>query len=437
MEHNLIQEIRDGTKKITPELIKGEKLYKQIYALSYEPPGVVNYQKILDIINEIQGNANLLDFEAEAIKDNMELYLKEQEAKVKTTVKNGVVTPIKPIKLIDSMSATELDKMNIPPITWLVRGLLPLGIAVLSAPPKYYKSFMALGLCIEICKGGHFLGFECEKHACLYLDLESSYRRPKERINLIMGKETPKPENLYILTSDDIIFLKIGNGLEMQIDNQLKKHPDIKLIVIDILQLVRPPQKKITTAYTQDYDDIQALRRIASKHDIALLLIHHNRKMRDTSDVFNQLSGSTGLLGATDCTWVISKDARNDKEATLSITGRDLEAQELQIRFNRESYQWECLGTKADIEANRTQEEYSNSNIIATIKSQLKSFNGKWETTASDIIKAGDMTNKPIYIDVAQVGKKINEYEDLLHKDGIKIAKGRTSKGRKYIFEYI
>ena len=69
--------------------------------------------------------------------------------------------------------------------------------------------------------------------------------------------------------------------------------------------------------------------RLADKHKICLLFVHHLRKMADDSDVFNMISGSTALMGATDTILILSKKKRTDENATLSVTGRDIEQNEL------------------------------------------------------------------------------------------------------------
>lgn len=46
------------------------------------------------------------------------------------------------------------------PIDWLVDKILPVGLSILGAPSKYYKSYMALGLCVAICQGAKFLGYD-------------------------------------------------------------------------------------------------------------------------------------------------------------------------------------------------------------------------------------------------------------------------------------
>lgn len=111
---------------------------------------------------------------------------------------------------------------------------------------------------------------------------------------------------------------------------------------------------------------------IKDKHDVGVMLIHHTRKMKDPSDVFNELSGSTGMLGAQDCAWLISKKDRFDDEATLHITGRDLESRNLKVRFIKELFQWQYIGTEEDIENQRFQAEYDQSPLIETIKKLVK-----------------------------------------------------------------
>ena len=229
------------------------------------------------------------------------------------------------------------------PIDWLVDKILPVGLSILGAPSKYYKSYMALGLCVAICQGAKFLGFDCTKHDCLYFDLERTKRRPKNRLDQIVGTGTKKPDNLHIITGDQSPG-RIGEGFEEQVEYQLQKYPNIKLIVIDVFQLIRQPAKRNQTGYDRDYEDFRALKQIVDKHDIGVLLIHHTRKMKDPSDVFNELSGSTGMLGAQDCAWLISKKDRSDNEATLHITGRDLDNRDLKIEFDKKFFQWRYIG---------------------------------------------------------------------------------------------
>lgn len=281
---------------------------------------------------------------------------------------NGVARPVKEFKPVTAISAADLDRLEIPPIVWLIDKILPVGLAVLVAPSKYYKSFMALDLCVSICTGRPFLGFKSERHACLYLDLESTKRRPQQRLNMIVGEGQPKPDNLYIITGDQEVG-QIGDGFEKQIEYQLQEHSGIKLVVVDVLQKIRRTGgRKNQNAYERDYEEFKTLKKIADEHDICLLLIHHTRKGVDPSDPFNQISGSAALMGSSDCAWMIIKEKRDDADATFYITGRDLENRELKIEFDRKNFRWKYLGTVDQLAEQRRLFEYDQNNVILTIK---------------------------------------------------------------------
>ncbi|MDD6414119.1 MAG: AAA family ATPase [Blautia sp.] len=352
-----------------------------------------------------------------------------------TTVKDGKIIPSKEFNPIRAVTAAELDKMEIPPIEWIVNGILPVGLSMIGAPSKYYKSYMALGLCVDICKGRKFLGFACEKSGCLYLDLESTKRRPKNRLDQILGSTESKPDNLYIITGTDNPG-RIGDGFEAQIEYQLQEHPDIKLIIVDVFQMIRQPSKKNQTGYDRDYDDFRALKQIADQHNIGVMLIHHTRKMKDPSDVFNELSGSVGVMGALDCAWVITKDDRYSMEGTLHITGRDMESQKLKICFNKKTFQWEYVGTEEDVNNQRRVSSYNQSPIRETIVKLVNQGSGHWEGAADEIKQASKYFSWEIYDDVRKIGKFIKEYDDLFQGiDGIESEYIRVAGGkRKYLF---
>jgi hypothetical protein len=63
-------------------------------------------------------------------------------------------------------------------------------------------------------------------------------------------------------------------------------------------------------------EEVNRIKSVADRHEIAVLLVHHLRKMPD-SDPFNMVSGSTGIIGAVDSIFVLEKDCRTDNKAKL------------------------------------------------------------------------------------------------------------------------
>jgi len=357
------------------------------------------------------------------------------EPERRVTTENGVIKPKEPKQRIVAITAAELDALDIPPVEWLVEGLLPIGSACLSAPPKTGKSYLAIDLCISICTGEPFLGRNTNKAACLYFDLESGKRRPKQRIRQVLG-DKKAPDNFFIITAEQKPG-KVGAGFEDTLIDQLQQHPEIRLIVIDVLQKVRPPRKSGTSMYDSDYDLFSPINDIAIKHNVAVLCVTHNRKMRDPSDPFNDISGSTGVLGSVDAAFVISKARRyGDEDVTLFVTGREMPEQELAVAFNKKVFRWECMGTAEQRETQRAVDAYHSSMVVSIIKELIRKNGGVWEGSAQDVIDYGGLVGKHIMKSNEDVGKDINRflsYFDVL--DNIKCIPSRTGKrGRRYKF---
>ena len=100
---------------------------------------------------------------------------------------------------------------------------------------------------------------------------------------------------------------KLTDGLIVQLEDYLKEYPDSRLIVIDTLQKVRTALKD--NAYASDYGDISQIKEFADRHSLAVIVVHHIRKQND-SDVFNKVSGTTGLTGSADATFVLEKETQ-------------------------------------------------------------------------------------------------------------------------------
>ena len=135
------------------------------------------------------------------------------------------------------------------------------------------------------------------------------------------------------------------------------------LVIIDTLQMIRGAGYDNT--YANDYRDLSALKRIADAHGIAILLIHHLRKMND-DDPMNMISGTTGLSGATDSNFVLRKSQRRENTATLYCTGRDIPYRELALEFDGEDHVWKLLSDDCE------QKEQPNERILFLLSELLR-----------------------------------------------------------------
>lgn len=104
-------------------------------------------------------------------------------------------------------------------------------------------------------------------------------------------------------------------------------------MVIDTLAKVRPTRAKGGNAYDEDYAALTGLQRLAAKHGVAIVVIHHLRKAA-SDDPLERISGTMGISGAADSLGVLQR-SRGGDEATLFITGRDIEDESnLALRFD-------------------------------------------------------------------------------------------------------
>ena len=209
----------------------------------------------------------------------------------------------------------------------LIDGLLSTGLAVLSGDSKIGKSWMVLWFCLQIAKGEPIWGIPTTKTDVVYLALEDRSWRLQQRMHLLT--EDP-PDNLSFVFSCGMI----GEELETQLQDLLQEKPDTGIIFIDTFQKIRNNTSSKTNAYAKDYQDLGTLKKIADDHGICIFLVHHNRKERDTSNVFHDITGSTGIAGAADTIMVLRKEDHFDNDAVLSITGRDIEERKLRLRMN-------------------------------------------------------------------------------------------------------
>lgn len=214
----------------------------------------------------------------------------------------------------------------------LIDGVLSDGLAIMAGDSKIGKSWMVLWTCLQISKGEPVWGLPTRKTDVVYLALEDREWRVQQRMQDLT--DTP-PDNLHFGFSCG----QLGAELESQIEDVLKDYPSAGLLFIDTLQMVRDNVSAKVNAYAQDYKDLSSLKKIADNHGICIFVVHHTRKERDGGNVFNDMTGSTGIMGVADTGMILRKDDRFGDNATLCITGRDVEEKKLKMQMR--GVKWE------------------------------------------------------------------------------------------------
>lgn len=226
------------------------------------------------------------------------------------------------------------------------------------------------------------MGLPCvRKAAVLYLALEDDYRRLQERLYRMFG--TDGADNLFFSVSAG----NLGNGLDEQLQEFMKKHTDTRLIIIDTLQKVREVGGD-NYSYANDYEIITRLKQFADSYGICILLVHHTRK-QGSDDKFDMISGTTGLLGAADGVFLLQKEKRTGNAVTLEISGRDQQDQKLYLIRNTETLVWEL--ERADTELWKEPPEP----LLERIAEVFSSGGNRWEGTPTELCECLGMDLKP------------------------------------------
>ena len=265
---------------------------------------------------------------------------------------------------------------------------------------------------MQLAKGGELWGRPLCAQAVLYLCLEDTYARIQNRLFRLSEEEMP--DNLYFQTACE----GLGHGLEEQIEQFLAVRPDTGLVVIDTLQKVRTGDAN-GNVYACDYRDMSALKSLADRHNIGILLVHHQRKDQ-TGDPFDDISGSVALMGGADTSWVLRR-RRMSLNAQLHVTGRDMESRALDLRWA--DCRWE-------LEHEETSEELARKAVPACVWAVADFVKRQkcWQGTATELLTAAGIPD----VQPNQLTRKLVEfYPTDLAPLGIRCESRRTASARQ------
>jgi AAA domain len=232
---------------------------------------------------------------------------------------------IEPASEWDSVDLLGADFLETPDI---LGGLVPVGVTLISAAPKVGKTRWLTQLSVAAVRGAPFLGHDVTRTKVLTLALEDGARRYRKSLQHLIGSNWPGRSELTIRTAS----LRLNEGGITHIEQHLDKHPECKLVIIDVLARVRP-RGHGSDKYQLDYDALAPLQRIANLRQIAIVVVHHTNQRADVEDIFQLVSGTSGLIGVVDSI-VLLQRRRGDDVGRLAVTGREVEDQEIALGFN-------------------------------------------------------------------------------------------------------
>lgn len=303
-----------------------------------------------------------------------------------------------------------------PPV---IEGLLYQGTYLFVGSPKIGKSFFMAQLAYHVSTGTPLWDYPVKKGTVLYLALEDDYRRLQERMYRMFG--TDSTENLYFSVSSK----PLGNGLTDQLSGFIREHPDTMLVIIDTLQKIREVDSD-SYSYAKDYEIINQLKQFSDSCGICLLLVYHTRKQK-SSDNFDMISGTNGLLGCADGAFMLYKETRTSNKATLEISGRDQQDQKIHLIRDEEKLCWNF--EKAETELWKEPPEP----LLECIANLVTEENPTWQGTATELIEKLGLDMKPNVVSLklnVNAGRLMNDYS-------IRYTNKRNHSGRMIFFSLL
>jgi hypothetical protein len=308
----------------------------------------------------------------------------DRSAETFDTDRNGAATDDTDL-LADMFTGDWLDAQRFPPLSYAVDGLVPEGFGLLVGSPKKGKSWLAYDIALAVATGGKALGrIDVQARPVLYMALEDGKRRLQDRGRYLMFDQ-PIPANLRYLTVTTPGVVALG-----QIAEFLRRYPD-GLVIVDTLGKAKSGRPPGVDPYQYDYGVGNQLKALAdASPGSTVLVVHHARKMA-SADFVDMVSGTHGIAGSADFVMVLARQ-RGAGEATLSVTGRDIEDGEYALTFD--SGRWELAGLTLADAAAIAREQSEQGNLGDLTQKILRFVNGRPQTTPADVAAALGIDSK-------------------------------------------
>lgn len=229
------------------------------------------------------------------------------------------------------------------PRPFVVEGILPVGVTLLHGLPKTNKSWFAKGVCYAVAGGGKALGqLQAQQGEALYLNLEMDEELLNERLRVMFPEREP-PLGVKFFYDWPTIE---GGALFSRLENYLTARPYTRLVIIDTLVRVLPLDDG-RDGYRADARLIEPFTRFNANRGLAILLLHHSRKMSGGNDPIIGASGSTGITGSVDSVLELIKDRERPGRGLLRRDGRRIrDTSEIVLKWDPQLGSW-AVNTRA------------------------------------------------------------------------------------------
>lgn len=308
-----------------------------------------------------------------------------------------------------------------PPLEYAIDGIFPIpSLSIVYGAPGDFKSMLLMDAAICVATGTRWLvddagnqdtGWATRQLPTFWYDYDNGRRRCHERFNALAKGHNITPSSnvpLYYLSLPEPPLT--ATSLEW-IEGCFKPALDqygIQFLCIDNLS---------TIANNLDENSIEmtrvmfSLRAFIEKHNIACVIIHHERKGNGAKDRAGEsLRGHSSINATIDLALQVKRDRKHHKVTVRSTKSRGIDVAQLEARFAFESRpdkelelarfyshgsgvsSREDLLRSAVLEAFEENEEVNQSKLVEYLGTKQRSAKDKRLEAISDLVKAGTLT---------------------------------------------
>jgi hypothetical protein len=236
-------------------------------------------------------------------------------------------------------TSQQLLAADIPAPEAVVEKFLHRGeMMILAGPPKAGKSVFVTQLSTAVTAGGKFLGeFQARRGAVIWYDIDDNDRHRAQMRLEDLGHD---------VGDENIVFFRklslITDGGVVQIDSDLAiaaaNGQNVGLVIIDCLMGILG-SGAVKNVVQDQRKQLEALRALAVKYNIGLVIIHHSpknaRKRADGGSVFDSMLGTTGIGTVVDVGVLLEHTGRAG-EMSARFEGRNPDTPaELTLKLDR------------------------------------------------------------------------------------------------------
>ena len=154
-----------------------------------------------------------------------------------------------------------------------------------------------------------------------YLAAEDNERRLKSRIEAVFDAGVQHLTYHAVMSAEHP--LPRGNDALFYLE-QVARGTGAKCIVVDTVQSILNPSAN-NKNYDQTVEEYDALRKLAHRPGIAIIVVHHCKKSSDVSTApLEKVIGSIGITGTAE-TILVMEQQTGSKDCKLHVTGKDVE----------------------------------------------------------------------------------------------------------------